>query len=235
MPEPVHWWSRRTRGTTTVPLAVLCFRDKLNSSAQLPFSGHSSEPLRLIDRHATQRRRKGLRDPLRIVGLEFASPCVSLIAGVRKDKSTIGFFLCRGYCAVALRWLESPTNPTGWIKSNAKPLESVTESHDQLFLHLLWFNQRQEKERSLPVKPDAIASGSHTDQVPFASPSSIIVVTTDPSHNVGGGSLKTVRKLMIQANRWSRSTTLSTCESSREVLQRRFFLIRSPPSPSSPR
>ena len=94
-----HWRSWRTRSTPIAPLAVLWFRDKSYSRAYLPFSGHFSEPLRFIDSHTTQRRRKALRDPLRVFGFEFASPRVLLIAGVCKDERTIGFFLCRCYCA----------------------------------------------------------------------------------------------------------------------------------------
>ena len=106
------------------------------------FCGHSSEPLRLSDRHATQRRRKGMCDPLRVFVLELTLPCISLLAGVRKDECTTAIFLYRGYCAVVLRWIEFPKNPAGWITSNAQPLEFVADSHNELFLHVPWLNQR---------------------------------------------------------------------------------------------
>ena len=53
--------------------------------------GHYSKPLRLVDRHAAQLRRKILHNPLGVFSCEFALPRVSFVAGIRELETIFGF------------------------------------------------------------------------------------------------------------------------------------------------
>jgi len=60
--------------------------------------GRSPEPFRLIDRNATKGRGKGQGDPLRKLGLQFATPPVSPLVGIHNHEPVTGGFACRSYC-----------------------------------------------------------------------------------------------------------------------------------------